>query len=146
MTQAGIDLLKSFEGLRLKAYKDSVGIWTIGYGHTGSVSPDMEITAGEAEELLKKDLESFEAGVQKLLTTPVTPNQFAAMVCFAYNCGLGNFKQSTLLRCVNKHNIAGAADEFLRWDKAAGIVLPGLTRRRKAERELFLSDDGYVVG
>lgn len=142
MNKAGLDLLKSFEGCKLKAYKDIVGVWTIGYGHTGAdVKPGMTITQVQAEELLDKDLEKFEDGVDVLLQVNVNENQFAALVCFAYNCGLGNLKQSTLLRCINKHNSEQAANEFLRWNKAGGVEVPGLTRRRKAERELFLLKD-----
>lgn len=136
---AGIALIKQFEGCRLHAYKDIVGVWTIGYGHTGGVSSDWVWTQAECEERLAKDLESFEAGVSKLVTLPITPNQFAAMVSFAFNLGLDKLKASTLLRCFNKHNAAAAADEFLKWCHAGGVVVEGLVKRRQAERTLFLT-------
>jgi lysozyme len=136
----GLDILKQFEGLRLKAYQDSVGVWTIGYGETRGVKPGMVITEAEAEEMLKNSLEEFEAGVAALTSqVHVTDNQFSSLVVFAYNVGLGNLKSSTLLRKLNLGDFKGAADEFLRWDKAGGQKLAGLTRRREAERALFLS-------
>lgn len=141
--QRGIDLIKSFEGLELKAYPDpgtGGDPWTIGYGHTGpEVKPGLVITSAQAEELLKKDLEKFESGLMKLLTVEVNENQWAALISFAYNCGLENLKSSTLLRLLNAGDAQGAADQFLRWNKANGKILPGLTRRRQAERELFLA-------
>lgn len=140
----GLKLIKDFEGLRLEAYLDAVNIPTIGYGHTGpEVKLGQKITEQEAEDLLKKDVERFEKGVHDAITVQVGENQFSAMVCFAYNVGLGNLKQSTLLKCLNKLNYRDAAEEFLRWNKAGGVVLAGLTRRRKAERDLFLKDSIY---
>jgi len=142
MNQAGIDLIKSFEGLELKAYPDpgtGGDPWTIGYGHTGpEVKPGLVWTQEEADAALVKDLDKFVSGVTALLTSSVTPNQFSALVSFAYNCGLANLKSSTLLKKVNAGDIAGAANEFPRWNKAAGKVLAGLTRRREAEKALFL--------
>lgn len=140
INNAGIKLIKSFEGLELKAYRDAVNILTIGYGHTGSdVHEGQVITEQEAEELMKKDLERFEKGVSELIKVTISDNEFAALVSFSYNLGLGNLKQSTLLNCLNKLNRQDAAQEFLRWNKAGGKVLAGLTRRREAERQLFIS-------
>lgn len=139
INQAGLNLIKEFEGCRLKAYKDMVGTLTIGFGHTGDdVFPSMEITQGHADALLAHDIERFEDGVSKLLKVQVSDNQFSALVCFAYNVGLGNLAKSMLLRCINKHNAKDAANEFLKWDKPGGVIVPGLSRRRKAERELFI--------
>ena len=138
INQAGLALLKEFEGLRLEAYKCPAGVLTIGYGHTGAdVHESMHINHSMAQKLLEQDLEKFETGVSKLLKVKVNDNQFSAMVCFAYNVGLGNLKQSTLLNCVNKIQFQSAAKEFLRWNKAGGKVLAGLTRRREAESALF---------
>lgn len=137
----GIALLKHFEGLRLKAYKDSVGVLTIGYGHTGAdVTDGQTISSLQAEFLLNLDLQRFEKGVDALLNKPVNDNQFSALVCLAYNIGLTNFSTSTLLKCVNKGWFDKAADEFGRWNHAGGQVLPGLTLRRKAERDLFMKE------
>lgn len=140
ISQKGVDLIKSFEGLELKAYKDSVGVTTIGYGSTGPhVSMGMTITKEQAEQLLKKDLERFERGVSDLVKVPLNQNQFDALVSFSFNLGLGNLKSSTLLKKLNASDYIGASKEFERWNRAGGKVLNGLTRRRIAERDLFLS-------
>lgn len=138
ISKKGLDLIKAFEGLELKAYKDSVGILTIGYGSTGShVRPGMVITKEQAEELLKQDVSRFEGGVNDVVKVPLTQNQFDALVSFSFNLGLGNLKSSTLLRKLNASDYYGAANEFLRWNKAGGKVLNGLTRRRQAEKDMF---------
>lgn len=140
ISQKGTDLIKSFEGLELKAYKDSVGVTTIGYGSTGShVSMGMTITKEQAEQLLKKDLERFEKGVSDIVKVPLNQNQFDALVSFSFNLGLGSLKSSTLLKKLNFSDYIGASKEFERWNRAGGKVLAGLTRRRIAERDLFLS-------
>ena len=141
INQAGIELLKRAEGLRLTAYKDPVGIWTIGYGSTRNVKPGMRISAEEAEQLLKMDLWRFEKAVQVLTKVPLTDNQFSALVSFAYNIGENALAKSTLLRKLNAGDYQGAAKEFRRWVKAGGITLPGLVRRREAEMQLFLKPD-----
>lgn len=139
ISENGIKLVKSFEGLKLVAYKCPAGIWTIGYGHTGpDVTPGQVITQAQADALLARDLERFEAGVARLVKVPMTQNQLDALVCFSYNLGLGALQGSTLLRLLNAGDYAGAAAQFPRWDKAGGKVLPGLTRRRAAEQALFL--------
>lgn len=136
----GIDLIKQFEGCELKAYKDGGGVLTIGYGHTGNdVYPDQLISEDEADQLLGDDLCRFEAGVGRILKVGVTPNQFSALVAFAFNVGLGSLFKSTLLTKLNDGYPAEAADEFLKWDKIHGVDSPGLLRRRRAERELFLT-------
>lgn len=140
ISQKGINLIKTFEGLSLKAYKDSVGVVTIGYGSTGPhVSMGQIITEVQAEALLKSDIARFERGVSDLVTAPLNQNQFDALVSFSFNLGLGNLKSSTLLRKLNSLDYQGAAKEFERWNRAGNKVLAGLTRRRKAEKELFLS-------
>ena len=139
----GLALIKHFEGLRTTAYQDSVGVWTIGYGHTSMVGPPtvypgMTITAAQAEAILQQDLEVFERGVSQALTITTRENQFSAMVSFAFNVGLNAYRGSTLLRKHNAGDFAGAAAEFPRWVYAGGEVLPGLVRRREAERTLYL--------
>lgn len=147
VNKAAIDLIKEFEGLRLLAYQDSVGVWTIGYGTTAAagvgITPKagMRITQGEAEEYLRRGVEKFAPQVHMALHRDPTANQFGAMTSLAYNVGPGAFKGSTLLRKFNAGDVAGAADEFLKWNKAGGRVLAGLTRRREAERALFLTPD-----
>lgn len=139
----GLAMIKHFEGLRTTAYQDSVGVWTIGYGHTSmagppQVYPGMTITEAEAEAILQQDLDIFERGVSQALTVTTHENQFSAMVSFAFNVGLSAYRNSTLLRKHNARDFVGAANEFPRWVYADGQVLPGLVRRREAERALYI--------
>ena len=149
ITQDGVDLIKHFEGLYLAAYKDPVGIWTIGYGHTvlthkdGTVYAGRKITEKEAEELLRYDMSVFEDRVSSLVKVPLEDNEFNALVSFDFNTG--GLGKSTLLKKLNSGDYDGAADEFLKWDKAGGKVLAGLTRRRKSERKLFLGHRPFIV-
>lgn len=142
--EAGIALIKQFEGLELEAYKDIAGIWTIGYGHTGAdVEPGMRITEAEAERLLAQDLRPREARIGRLIEVSLNQNEFDAIVCFTYNVGTEALKRSTLRRHLNAGNRQAAANEFPKWNKARvnGQLVPvvGLTRRREAERNLFLT-------
>ena len=136
---SGTQLIKDSEGCKLKAYKCPAGIWTIGYGHTGpDVYAGKVITQQEAEVILENDLKKFVDGVDQLVTVQLTKNQLGALVSFAFNVGLGALKNSTLLKILNQGRYADAAEQFLRWNKAGGKELPGLTKRREAERSLFL--------
>lgn len=143
----GIALIKGFEGCRLTAYPDpgtGGAPWTIGYGWTHPidgkpVKPGMTIDQETADRLLKTGLVSYENDVLKLVRVKLTKGQFDALVSFAYNVGSRALSTSTLLKKLNAGDIKGAADEFLRWNKAGGKEMPGLTKRRKAEREVFLS-------
>lgn len=137
---AGHRLIKSAEGCRLEAYQCSAGVWTIGYGSTKEVHAGLRINQDEAERRLGDDIEDAEDVVNRLVTVRLTDNEFSALVSFVFNLGAGNFSASTLLKKLNKSDYGGAAQEFLRWNKAAGKPLKGLTRRRKAEMELFLSE------
>lgn len=141
---AGLDLIKRWEGCRLKAYQDSVGVWTIGYGLTSAagivpVTAGMTVTQRQADAYLIEALAKYEAAVTKALTRTPTQPQFDAMVSLCYNIGPGAFAGSTLVRRFNAGDIAGAADAFLMWNKAGGKVLQGLVNRRKDERALFLT-------
>ena len=136
-----IPLIKEFEGCKLKAYKCSADVWTIGYGHTDGVKEGDEITQQEADRLLASDVELFTTGVQRLVHSDINRNQLGALVSFSFNLGLGNLRHSTLLRMVNAGDFLGAANEFARWNKAGGKILSGLVRRREAERQLFLKED-----
>lgn len=139
INQDGLDLIKHYEGCRLTSYQDSVGVWTIAYGHTGDdVGPNVVWDQDQANNALKADCERIERGVEELLTVTPTDNQFSALVCFAYNVGVGNLAHSHLLALFNDGDVDGAADQFLRWTHAGGVVLPGLVKRREAERQLFL--------
>lgn len=143
INQAGLDLIKSCEGCKLEAYPDpgSAGEpYTIGFGHTGQdVHRGLTIDEDQALVLLQQDLEKFEQGVSSLVTVDINENQFSAIVCLTYNIGLENLKKSLLLHCINTLHRDDAANEFLKWNKAAGKVLPGLTVRRQKERQLFIA-------
>jgi lysozyme len=133
--QAGIDLIASFEGLRLKAYPDpgtGGDPWTIGYGHTKDVNKGDTCTQAQAEEWLREDLSDAEDAVNGL-GIEMTENQFSALVSFTFNCGAGN------LRKLMNQGIKAVPQRILKWDKAAGKVMLGLIRRRRAEQQLFLS-------
>lgn len=138
----GIALIKDFEGERLTAYPDPAtggDPWTIGVGHTGKeVKPGMKITADQSETYLRNDLKRFEAAVNGLAPT-TTQSQFDALVSFAFNLGEGNLRSSTLLKMHNRADYRGAKEQFIRWNKAAGRVMAGLTRRRAAEAALYAS-------
>ena len=140
ITNEGINLIKKFEGLRLEAYLCPAGVWTIGYGHTKGVKKGQVITQLEADNLLKEDLSSFEKGVTSLIKSNINQNQFDSLVSFAYNLGLANLKNSTLLKKVNSNpNDRTIVDEFLKWIYAGGKPLEGLKRRRQAEAYLYFS-------
>lgn len=138
LNEAGLKLLKDFEGCELNAYQDVAGIWTIGYGHTGDLAyGGSVIDQDTADALLIEDVEKFERGVSKLLTCHATDNQFSALVCFAYNVGLNALGHSHLLFKLNAGEPTEAALEFIKWDHAGGKEVPGLRRRRLAEKDLF---------
>lgn len=149
ISQKGLALIREFEGLRLKSYLDSVGVPTIGYGHTKNVKLGMVCTTQQAEAWLLEDVETFEKLVNQNVKVPLTQGQFDALVSIVFNVGPGgrhksgiikltDGQPSTLLRKLNAKDYAGAADAFLSWKYAGGKVLAGLERRRAAERRLFL--------
>lgn len=145
VNEAGLELIQHFEALELKAYQDCVGVWTIGWGHTGlchggaSVEQGQEITRQQAEQLLIKDLAIFEQAVENMVQVEVNDNQFSALVSFAFNLGETNLRQSTLLKKLNEGDAFAASKEFKRWNKAGGKRMAGLVRRRLSERNLFCS-------
>jgi lysozyme len=155
VSEAGIQLIKSFEGCHNSPYKCPATLWTIGYGHV--LYPDQSRLktperaayilkpehnrvwdADEIDALLEADLQRFSDGVLRLCPAAVD-RQLDALVSFSYNCGLGSLQSSSLRMKYNRGDYDGAADEFLKWNKAGGKILAGLTRRRAAERALFLS-------
>ena len=142
INDAGLRLIKSFEGCKLTAYRDIVGVLTIGYGTTGDkVKVGMQISQEDADEMLVDRLEEeFEPGVESLVEKDLTENQFSALVSFAYNLGLGALGRSTLLKLVKAGDMDGAAEEFVKWSMAGGKQVAGLLRRREAEKALFLQD------
>jgi lysozyme len=146
-SQKGLALTKSFEGLRLTAYKDCVGVLTIGYGHTGpELHPQLTISEEQADQLLQSDIAKAAAAVNQLVAVGLTQNQFDALVDFVFNLGPARLAKSTLLRELNAGRPAAAADQFSVWVHAGDCVLPGLVARRKAERELFLLEAEAAQG
>ena len=144
MTDEGLRLIMEFEGFRAHAYRDPVGIWTIGYGHTSAaghphVHEGMHITVAQGREILRQDVNKFAAGVRKLVTTDLTDAQFSALVSFAFNVGLGGLSRSSVLKAVNARDFAAVPRRLALWVKAGGRRLPGLVRRRAAEAALFMS-------
>ena len=151
ISDKGVGFVKAFEGCRLMPYTDSVGVWTVGYGSTTDVTPGEAITMAQAEDRLREDLAYAEKCVNDAVTVPLTQPEFDALVSIVFNVGPGakgkrdgiitlkNGEPSTLLRKLNDSDYDGACEQFLRWDKAGGKPLAGLTRRRKAEAEMFES-------
>ena len=137
-SSTGLALTRSFEGLRLEAYQDSAGVWTIGYGHTGpEVHHGQRISAIEAEALLRSDLASAARTVRKAVQVDLAQHQFDALVDFCFNTGRGNLLGSSLLRYINQREFDSALSQFGLWVHTGGKILPGLVRRRAAEAALF---------
>lgn len=145
-SQNGIAVLKYFENCSLGAYPDPAtggAPWTIGWGHTGpEVVKGLVWTQAKADAQLLNDLAEREMAVSCAVTTSLSQGQFDALVDFVYNLGAGNFEGSTLLKLVNAGDLAGAASQFARWNRAAGKPMRGLTRRRAAEAALFSGKTG----
>lgn len=141
ISRNGIELIKRFEGCKLTAYKCPAGVLTIGYGHTGDdVTEGLTISQEDANDLLFDDVLCFENGVNNLVEgLDLSQGMFDALVCFAFNVGLGALKQSTLLKLLKDGKALEASNEFGKWNKSGGKVLDGLTKRRAAEADLFLS-------
>jgi lysozyme len=144
VSRAAIDIIKQFEGCRLKAYPDpgtGGAPWTIGYGHTSGVSRGMLITQQQAEDFIHIDILKFEKAVDDLVEVDLEQHQFDALVSFAFNCGIGNLRSSTLLKMVNSGKFDAVPAQFMKWTRAAGKELPGLVRRRRAEAALWRGVD-----
>lgn len=137
-----MDMIKTFEGCSLKAYKCPAGVWTISYGHTAGVREGDVITQEQAELMLQEDVQQYAQELQRLLKdegVEANINQFNALLDFVYNLGVSALKKSTLLKKLKAGDYAGACEEFGKWNKAGGKELAGLTRRRAAEQRLFQS-------
>ena len=137
ISEEGIALIKKFEGCELEAYQDSVGVWTIGYGHTKGVEKGMTITKEQADTMLQEELAEYEGYINDMVTSNLGQCEFDALVAWVYNLGPTNLKNSTLLKEVNAGNYQAVPQEIKRWNKAGGEVLKGLMRRREAEALLF---------
>ena len=145
ISQEGLSLIKRFEGCRLEAYKCSANVLTIGYGHTGGVKETDTITQDEADKLLQEDVEQFEKYVDDNVTVELGQSQFDALVAWTFNLGVGNLRESTMLKKLNNEDYASVPSEMKRWNKAGGKTLDGLIRRRKAESLLFESKEWHQV-
>ena len=137
INQEGLDIVKHFEGCYLKAYQDSVGVWTIGYGHIKGVKEGDTCTQEQADSWLRQDVGTAEGCVMGCAHVELSQGEFDALVSFAFNLGCTALRNSTLLRKLNASDYEGAAEEFMKWNHAGGQVLAGLTARRQAERERF---------
>ena len=133
----GIDLIKAFEGCKLKTYRCSGNVLTIGYGHTKGVEEDQEITQKEADALLLEDIHMVETHCKRLINIPLEQHQWDAIVSWCFNLGCGNLRASTMLQVINSGQIDKVSEQIVRWNKAGGKVVAGLTRRRKAEAAMF---------
>ena len=136
----GKDIIKKWEGLRLKAYLCPAGVPTIGYGHTYNVKMGQTISVAQAELFLDHDYQNAEEQVLSLVKVPLTENQLGALTSFVFNLGSGNLSRSTLLKKLNLGDYRGAAEEFNKWVFAGGKKLNGLVKRRAEERELFIAE------
>ena len=141
LSNKGHDILKYFEGCRLEAYQDSVGVWTIGYGHTKRVYEGMTITQDEAEQMLLEELVEYEGYIERYVEVPLTQEQFDALTVWVYNLGPTNLSSSTLLKRLNDGRYDLVPDQIKRWDKAGGKQLAGLTKRRAAEARHFKGEE-----
>jgi len=141
ISEYGLDLIKHFEGLELEAYQCAAGVWTIGYGHTKGVQPGDQWSESHANHMLEVELEEYENYVNTAVTVPLSQNQFDALVSWVYNLGNGNLTSSTMLKVLNSGDYDGVPAQILRWNKAGGKVLEGLTRRRQAEADMFVGHD-----
>lgn len=139
ISDIGVQFIKQHEGCRLTAYQDSIGVWTIGYGHIKGVTGGQSITQDMADEYLVEDLQPAVRCVNASVTGVVTQSQFDALCSFVFNLGCNSLRNSTLLRKVNDGDDDGAAKEFVKWNHAGGRVIDGLTARREAETTLFMS-------
>ena len=137
ISEEGISLIKHFEGCGLKAYQDSVGIWTIGYGTIKGVKEGDQINQDEAEHLLQEEMPEYEGYINKMINVPLDQNQFDALCSWVFNLGPTNLQSSTLLKVLNEGKYDEVPDQIKRWNKAGGKVLQGLVRRREAEALLF---------
>lgn len=142
----GINLIKQFEGCRYSPYRDSIGLWTVGYGHLigdGKSLPSGDnrvFTQKEIDDFLVNDLMHVESGISVLIRVPITQNQFDALCSFCYNLGVGTLQKSTLLKDINSSLWDAAANDILKFHFAGGVSLPGLVKRRQAEHDLFIKE------
>ncbi len=144
-SQEGLELIKKFEGCKLKSYKCPAGVWTIGYGHTEDIKEGDIVSPEEANKLLRADVFKFEEYVTDNVIVNLTQNQFDALVAWTFNLGVGNLRNSTMLKKLNNADYTSVPFEMKRWNKAGGKTLDGLVRRRQAESLLFESKEWHKI-
>ena len=144
-SQEGLALIKKFEGCRLKAYRCSANVLTVGYGHTGGVKEDDIISQPEADKLLENDIAKFEKYVSDNVIVELNQSQFDALVAWTFNLGVGNLRSSTMLKKLNETDYVSVPSEMKRWNKASGKTLDGLIRRRLAESLLFEGKEWHTI-
>ena len=137
ISQEGIALIKKFEGCELEAYRDSVNVLTIGYGHTKDVKEGDKINQDEAEHLLQEEMPEYEGYINDMVKVPLEQNQFDALCSWVFNLGPKNLQESTLLKLLNAGDYHTTPEQIKRWNKAGGVILGGLVKRREAEANLF---------
>ena len=149
ISQQGIDLIRRFEGCKLKPYLCPAGYWTVGYGHVignGKTKPEKQLyTQEEVNELLRTDLVRFEQGVLRYCPVHLTQFEFDSLVSFSFNLGLGVLQRSTLRRKILRQDKQAAARNILKYNRAGGQVLKGLTRRREAEYRMFTKETNNAI-
>ena len=144
-SQEGLELIKKFEGCKLKSYKCPAGVWTIGYGHTEDIKEGDIVSPEEANKLLRADVFKFEEYVADNVMVELTQTQFDALVAWTFNLGVGNLRNSTMLKKLNNADYTSVPFEMKRWNKAGGKTLDGLVRRRQAESLLFESKEWHKI-
>ena len=133
----GLEFIKQSEGCKLAAYQDSVGVWTIGYGHTRGIRGADTCTPEDAVQWLKDDLQAVYEAIESMVTVDLSQGQFDALCSFVFNLGAGSLRNSTLLKLLNAGNYDAAQQQFSRWSHAGGVTLAGLVKRRAGEAEMF---------
>ena len=136
-SEPGKEFIKDFEGCKLEAYQCSGGVWSIGYGHTRNVQEGDKITSKEADAFLVKDIEMVEVHVDRLVNVHLLRHEWDAIVSWCFNLGCGNLRASTMLQVINSGDLDKVSEQIIRWDKVGKKAVAGLTRRRKAEAQLF---------
>ena len=144
-SEEGLELIKSFEGCETTAYQDSVGVWTIGYGHTKGVEEGQTCSIEDAETMLSDEMDEYEGYINNMVKVEREQHEFDALVAWGYNLGPTNLGESTMLKVLNDGQFDRVPDEMRRWNRAGGQVLQGLVRRREAEALLFQGEDWKEV-
>ena len=145
ISQEGLSLIKKFEGCELEAYKCAAGVWTIGYGSTKGVKEGDTITQDGADKLLAEEMHEYEGYINDMVTSDLKQNEFDALVSWVFNLGPSNLSSSTLLNRLNNKMWDDVPNQIKRWNKAGGVVLQGLVRRREAEALLFEGKEWHEV-